>query len=346
MQQPADHPDPTRDTGCPAITGTQAAIVCFGGATIDRAFRASAPMRRGTSNPATGSRGFGGVAHNVAANLSRLGVATSLVSRIGIDANGAALITHLETLGIESGGIARSATQATAEYIAVLDPDRSLAFGIADMAIFEDIASAELAALERRCAGAAWIFADCNLPAEVFAALVHARSGAKPSGGPRLAVDVVSMPKASRLPQRLAGIDLLFLNLDEAASLLGREAVTPEDAVAALRGRGAAAVVVTLGADGVALGGADASFSIVEAVPAKVTDVTGAGDALIAAMLWSLLGRRGAMLDRANLVEAARWGSLAAALTIERDGSVDPALSAARLADRRRSLAATAVTES
>ncbi len=60
-------------------------------------------------------------------------------------------------------------------------------------------------------------------------------------------------------------------------------------------------------------------ISRMAAVPARVVDVTGAGDALIAATLaWRLEG--------ASLVASARMGTLAAALTIEQEGSTHPGL--------------------
>jgi pseudouridine kinase len=292
-------------------------IICFGGAAVDRKYMALDRIRAGTSNPCAGSSSFGGVARNVAANLARLGVETSLVSIVGGDTNGRSLVQDLLDLGIDAEGVRVAAGERTAEYVAVLDPDRSLAVGMADMAVLDRLGMDDLVAARSRLGTADWIFADGNLSAAVLGELVRG-----PSAGPaKLAVDVVSTPKAERLPRDLQGVDLLFLNLEEAAAVLrvSVAALSPETAVRHLQDRGAREIVLTRGAGGLVLCDASSEISRVAAVPARVVDVTGAGDALIAATLaWRLEG--------ATLVASARMGTLAAALTIEQEGSTHPGL--------------------
>ncbi len=174
-------------------------IICFGGAAVDRKYMALDRIRAGTSNPCTGSSSFGGVARNVAANLARLGVETSLVSIVGGDTNGRSLVQDLLDLGIDAEGVRVAPGERTAEYVAVLDPDRSLAVGMADMAILDRLGMDDLLAARSRLGTADWIFADGNLSADVLGELVRS-----PSAGPaKLAVDVVSTPKAERLPRDL-----------------------------------------------------------------------------------------------------------------------------------------------
>ena len=305
-------------------------VVCAGGLVIDRTYRAARPVRPGTSNPVSGSRAFGGVAGNVAVNLARLGVAAALVSVVGADEGGRALVRHAADLGIDTAGILRSVQGSTAEYIALLGPDGELELGMADMAVFDALTPAAirpgLGALDPRD----WIFADCNLPVETLAWLADRDA----RGGAKLAIDVVSTPKADRLPPRLDGIDLLFLNRDEAAALLQASVarLTPAEAIAGLLARGAAAVVLTLGPQGLAVGGEAAGVTLIEAAPVTVVDVTGAGDALVATTLAYLL-------TGAGLAAAARWGGLAAALTLSCSGSTHPGLGRDRLAAAAREAA-------
>ena len=294
-------------------------VVCVGAAAIDRKYHATAPLVAGTSNPARGARSFGGVARNVAENLVRLGVATGLVSIVGDDANGHDLLRQLSDLGVDVSQVRVSAGHATAEYLAILDAANDLALGIADMAIFDQF---DVAMLERawpHLAAAAWVFADCNLPAQVLAALL----GRARTGGRLLAVNAVSGPKAARLPADLSGIGLLFVNRDEAAVILGGEA-PPDAMAAALRARGAERVVVTLGAQG-CLVAEVGGISRIAAVRGVIRDVTGAGDALIAGTLYRLLAG-------APLVEAAATGARLAALTVASEATVLPGLTAEMLA--------------
>ena len=306
-------------------------IVCVGGAVLDRHLHLLAPAVPGTSNPARASSSSGGVARNVAENLALLGVPVRLVSRVGDDDAGRDLLAALTARGVDVGGVEVVAGQQTAQYVAVLDPDGELVLGAAAMQVLEGV---DVAALDAAWPGPGrWLLADCNQPARVLAA---ARRRAR-ADGTCLAVDAVSTPKVTRLArgsgdegpdgEGLTGIALFFGNLSEARALLralGRRADgdVPQAAGALVRA-GAGAVVMTLGAQGVVI--ADATgIRAVPAPPTHVVDVTGAGDALVAATLARLTV--GAPLD-----EAVRVGLAAAALTVADARSVRPDL-AARLA--------------
>lgn len=265
------------------------------------------PLVLETSNPAARALGSGGVARNVAENLGRLGVPVGLVSRVGDDDAGRTVVAALDGAGIDRAGVVAVPGAATAEYVAVLTPDGDLALGLAAMAIFDHITPEALDSHADLLGAAAWVFADCNLPACTLLALARRRW----PGGYRLAIDAVSVAKSKRLPADLAGIDLLFLNGDEAAAFAasrGRAGRSPRDAAPAALEAGAAAIVVTLGADG-ALAAEPGRLVHVPAVPARVVDVTGAGDALVAAVIAALSGG-------ADLPDAVARGCTAAARTV------------------------------
>ena len=266
----------------------------------------------GTSNPVAGERAFGGVARNVAENLARLRLSVSLLSLVGDDEAGRAVLAHTAGAGVDVGACTVLPGKRTAEYVAVLQPDGELLLALADMAIF-DAFTPEL--LEGRLNGDL-VFADCNLPAQTLEALIAQGRHASL----RLALDAVSVPKSARLPRDLRGVDLLFLNRDQAAALTGGG--EPAEMVGALRGRGVRSVVLTLGPGGTIVAG-ERVWQL-PAPRAQVVDVTGAGDALIAGTLYGLL--RGAALPA-----AAELGMNAARLTLESAQSVSPGLSPERI---------------
>ncbi|RCS24735.1 winged helix-turn-helix transcriptional regulator [Phyllobacterium salinisoli] len=294
-------------------------IAVLGGAVFDRKYHARAPLISATSNPVDGHRSFGGVARNVAENLARLGVTTSFVSIVGDDDTGRSIIRHLRDLGVDTSQIIVTGEAPTAEYAAILGMENELVLGIADMGIFDLFQPAHLDRAWPHLAAASWVFADCNLPDETLRALITRKQGARF----RLAIDTVSSPKARRLPKDLTGIDILFLNLDEAHAVLGRHEneprLSPEEATDRLRAGGICEVVLTMGAAGLLVSGAE-GMARIDAVPAQPVDVTGAGDAMIAGTLYSLL-------TGANLANGARTGSLLATLTTENKASVHPLLS-------------------
>lgn len=121
------------------------------------------------------------------------------------------------------------------------------------------------------------------------------------------------VPEAHKL---LSGLDVLIVNEIEAAQLLDRSTVSvPEaaEAAEALSRLGPELVVITLGAQGVQVHGAEDQFSI-PAPTVSVRDTTGAGDAFVAAFAtWLAEGR--------SLRDAALAAVHSGALAVQRAGA-------------------------
>lgn len=288
------------------------AIACFGAANIDRLARAERPVVLGTSNPVTVSTGPGGVARNVAESLARLGLRAALVTRVGTDPDGDMLVRDLTASGVDMTLSTRSPDNPTAGYTALVGPDGELSVAMADMAIYDAMTPEVLSDAFGRLQGQSIWFADCNLPA---GSLDFLRRN-KPSVT-TLAVDAVSVAKAERLGPDLSGIDVVFCNRDEAGILAGRQGSAAETAVA-IRGLGVGAVIVSLGAGGVLVLDSGGS-RLMPSLAAKIRDVTGAGDALVAGTLFGLSEGR-------PLADSVGIGLAAAAMALESDRAVSEAL--------------------
>lgn len=275
-------------------------VVAIGGVTTDALFRTERPIEPATSNPAQLVRSFGGVARNVAVTLARLGVPVTLCSAVGDDDDGERALADLSAWGVDASAVVRVRGMRTASYAAICGPDGTLFAAACDARVFEAIALADAAHLDR----AAWVFLDANPPPALIAHVLASRAHASW----RLALDATSAPKASGLPHDLSAVDVLFANERE-ASVLGE--TSPQ------------AAVVTRGARGVtvAQGGRQ---TMLDAPPAAAVDETGAGDALVAGTLDGLVRGR-------SLVDAVRAGVRLAARTVEHPGSVRPDLSRAML---------------
>jgi pseudouridine kinase len=299
-------------------------IVCVGGANIDRKYVLPGAALPQTSNPARASSSFGGVARNVAENLARLGVDVALLAVVGDDADGDALTEHTASAGVDMSWLRSLAGRRTTEYAAIIDGAGELVIGINDMTLLDNYLAAEIARRSDDLQRAQWLLLDCNLPQDLLAGwMTRARKGAF-----HLAIDAVSEPKVARLPQDLRGVDVLFLNAGEAHAYLASDKVgDPSASALAIVRRGATAVVLTLGSDGAIVADATGSQRL-RAVAVAPIDVTGAGDALVAATLYRLQ-------EGDDIFAAARIGTLAAALTIESSQSVRSDLSAALLEAQR-----------
>jgi pseudouridine kinase len=299
-------------------------ILCLGAANLDRKLRALGPLAMGSSNPARHHESFGGVARNIAENLARLGAPVALITAVGVDAAGAALLAQAHGLGIDTRGTLTLADACSGTYIAVLDHGGELALALADMALYDALTPEFLATCARQRAGAALVVADLNLPHDGIEALL---AGARAATTPLVLV-AVSEPKMARLPRDLRGLRLLILNEGELAARIGRVLRTDDDFAAACRevqAQGARDLVVTRGARGV-LYTVDGGIAHLAAPPARIVDVTGAGDAFAAALCWSL-GQ-----GSADLALACRRGLWLAALTLATSHTVRPDLTPASLA--------------
>lgn len=294
--------------------------VCVGGANIDRKIRARGTILRGTSNPADVFTTFGGVARNIAENLGRMEVVTSLLTLVGDDASADLLLTHCAASGVIVSDVRRLPGERTASYTAILSTEGELLAAFADMDLYERFRWDYLREHWPMIRSAEALVLDTNLPASVLArALTELREVSRPY----VAVVCASVPKVERLPQRLDRVDLLVMNRDEAEAATGVRSHSLEHvwmAAEELRQRGARRVVVTLGKEGVI--GVDEQGSVV--LPpewVEVHDVTGAGDALAAGLVYTWLA--GAV----RLDVALRFGLRIAAFTCQTPHSVHPMLS-------------------
>ena len=284
-------------------------VLAIGGATVDRTYLCANEPSPGTSNPVTSRRNFGGVARNVADSLARLGASIGLISAVGADDAGRALSAGLTACGVDVRGLLTVTDQPTAEYTAAFWRGELFA-GFADMTIFEALTPQAVTGRLPENLGEWLVFADCNLP-QATLTMLTARAQ---NDGFRLALDAVSLAKSERLPASLSGVAVVFLNQDQARHLGGLDA---------LLARGARAVVLTQGKDGVTIAeGARRTHLPPPAV--VVVSVSGAGDAMISGALLALSQDR-------PLTQAVRYGLAAASLALQTLATVPADLSRARL---------------
>ena len=295
-------------------------VVCLGAANLDRKLRSTSPLKMGTSNPARQDESFGGVARNIAENLARLSTPVSLITVIGDDSSGLALLTHAEKAGIDTRGTLKLQGICSGTYTAVLDDHGEMMLALADMALYDSLTPEFLAARQPQRAVGALTVADMNLPHDTLVSLLEdARRDAIP-----LIIVAVSQPKMARLPEDLHGLRLLILNQGELETRVGHSLRTEAELLAACRmvqSQGAQDVIVTRGGTGVVYT-TPAGVAHLEAPHAHVIDVTGAGDAFSAAVCWSMFH------GSEDLLLACRRGLRLSAMTLECEETVCPYLSA------------------
>jgi pseudouridine kinase len=301
------------------VLSEQPAVVVIGGANMDVKARSARSAVPGTSNPGSGSMAPGGVGRNIAENLARLGTRTHLVAAIGSDGLGEQVLAATSGAGVHVEHVRRTAG-GTGTYTAILDADGELVVAVADMTATDGLSPEDVSPARDLIGGAGLVVLDGNLAPATLAFALDLATAADV----RVVLEPVSVPKAEGVAHLVEEQRPLFAvtpNRDELTALTGLPARTTrqlERAVDALHARGVAHVWVRLGENGSLLsGGGERAY--LDAVPADVLDVTGAGDAMLAAFCHALLGGD----DPAT---AAAYGHAAAALTIASTHTVRPDL--------------------
>lgn len=94
-------------------------ILVVGGANLDITGSCFNRLIPGDSNPGIIKNSAGGVGRNIAENLQRLHIETSLLSIIGRDFGGSLILQHCNDTGIDTSAIFEHETLSTGTYMAI-----------------------------------------------------------------------------------------------------------------------------------------------------------------------------------------------------------------------------------
>lgn len=292
-------------------------IYCVGGMNIDRKYHTEQKLIPGTSNPARVETAVGGVVRNVAENLGRLGYKPHLLSLGGDDFEMDYIREHSEAW-MDLHAVRRLADYNTGAYSAVIDTDGEMKLALAVTEINEAMDIAWIRDFESRLKTARLIVLDLNLPLETVRWLIAlAKDNAIPC-----AVIPVSAPKMARLPRELDGVSWMIVNQDESEAFFGVRVTNEEDFATLAElwlGMGCERVIVTRGTRAARFGdrwGTRQWFQPPAA--ARPVDVTGAGDAYAAGILYGhLAGQPDDAAIRLGMANA--WLTVQAAETVRTD---------------------------
>jgi D-beta-D-heptose 7-phosphate kinase / D-beta-D-heptose 1-phosphate adenosyltransferase len=256
-----------------------------------------------------------GGAGNVLRNLTALGVASSFISVVGSDDAGREI---QRLLAVQNGAEVHALVQpqrtttVKTRYVAanqqLLRADRETPSPL-DPYIREDLLRLARELVRDHSVVIISDYAKGVVTEGVALEIIRAAREA----GARVIVD----PKGGD-PIRYRGADMLKPNRRELAHATGMPVASETEIVAAARALiercGFAAVLVSLGPEGLALVGADGAVHLQQAEVHEVYDVSGAGDTMVAVVAAAL----GAGLDA---VDAARLGNVAAGIVVGKMGT-------------------------
>ena len=307
---------------CSASQTGGARIVVVGGANMDIGGKPDHPLVEKDSNPGRVRTSVGGVARNIAHNLRLLDLPVTFLTALGKDSFGDRVVAECAMAGIDCERVLRTHEAPTSTYLFIADEVGDMRLAVSDMEICRLITPAYLAEQRDLLDAADALVLDTNLPEESIRYL------AETCVAPIFA-DPVSVSKAGKLRGVLDRLHTLKPNRLEAELLSGipirADADLPE-AAEALLATGLKRVFLSLGSGGVYA--AEAGQRIhVPCCPAVAKNMTGAGDAMMAGLVWSYLRGK-------DLASSARLAAAAAAIAVEGSRTVNPALSPAALLEK------------
>ena len=284
-------------------------VVVVGSLNMDLVMRTSrVPVAGETLSGRAFATVSGGKGANQALACARLGAPVAMIGRVGNDAFGGILRDDLARDGVDIAAVGRAGEVSGVAMILVEDSGQNriiLAPG-ANAAL----GATELDAEAARIGAASMLVLQFEVPLEaVVRAIDHAKAA-------RVPVLLNPAPAASIPAELWSAIDFLVPNESEASALTGVSVTDPNSAFEAarvLRSKGVGHVLITLGAQGVAIVDADGERHL-PARKVEAVDTTAAGDTFIGGLVAGLL--EGWSLD-----EAAAIGQAASAICVTRAGA-------------------------
>ncbi|MBM7689630.1 ribokinase [Enterococcus ureilyticus] len=253
----------------------------------------------------------GGKGANQAIAARRNGAQTAFIGAVGKDDTGKRMITLLEKETIDISGIEVIDNQSTGSAYILLD-----SFGENSIIIHSGannhITNAQVKAYQDLIEASDFIIAqfESTLDSTIQAFKLAKQNGVKTILNPAPAFEQIP-------PELLAHTDLIIPNESEVEILTGIKISSEQsmkEAADYLHNLGIESVVITLGNKG-AFYDVKGKSGIIPALKVKAVDTTAAGDTFIGAMV-SVLQK-----DFSNLEEAIKYGTRAAALTVQRFGA-------------------------
>lgn len=294
-------------------TGTYAVVV--GGVNMDIGGKSYNPLVPNDSNPGEVHMSLGGVGRNIAHNMALLGVETRLLTAFGDDLYAEKIAGSCGELGIDISGALKIPGASTSTYLYIAGPDGEMEMAVSDMDICKEITPEYLAGKMHVLNNAQLVVADTNIPQESLKFLAEHCSVP-------IFIDPVSTAKAVKIKSILDKIHTLKPNKLEAELLSGVKINDTQDlekAADILLATGLRRVFISLGSDGVFA--ADHKEKMI--VPCKKVEplnMTGAGDAFMAGLVW-------AYLEGTDLKTTAIAASSAGAIAIEGEDTINPQMS-------------------
>ncbi|MFP4496679.1 MAG: carbohydrate kinase family protein [Vulcanimicrobiota bacterium] len=297
-------------------------VVVIGATNLDIKGRPTSSMIPHTSNPGQVEISAGGVGRNIAENLTKLGIQTTLISALSKDLFSEHLKEKARESSLSLEHVLLTDKYPTGLFMGFIDYRGDLISAISDMSILEAITPEFLQTKSEIIKSADFVVMDADISHESTEYVVNLCN----RHDVPVCIEPVSIEKANNILPFLDRLTMVTPNREEAEVLAGfrikgaRGVMAAGDAIIE---KGAKYALITLGGEGVYLASKKMK-RFVSSISTVVYDSVGAGDSLVAGTIYGLCRNR-------SVYESIRVGIACATLTLTTRQAVHPELSAESL---------------
>lgn len=276
----------------------------IGGANIDLYCKSDKELIMKDSNPCQMSFNLGGVARNIAVNLSNLDEDISFITAFGKDSFGDELIDDFKRRDIDLSFSVRSYEYPSSIFMAVLNKE-DMVLGMNDLSVLKEINEEVIDNLSNVVSDDDYLFLDTNFDSKLIEYILDNVKGIK-------VCDAISANKVTKLEGLTGKLDIFKMNLLEAEKLSGRKLFNDNEIVKYIKElieQGTKEIIIS-GKDYIYVGKKDDICKYThDAYIKNPVNTTGAGDALLA---YYVYGRKQGL----DIDDASKIGIAASVLTV------------------------------
>lgn len=286
-------------------------VLVIGGSVIDLFAYPKEKLILGDSNPGYLKKSLGGVARNIAENLARLNVDTTLFTVLGKDEERRWIMTSAQEVNLK---LFATTVEQTPSYLSILDEQHDLVVSIALMDDIETLSIEDVKKRESLFLEAEILVLDTNLHQETLKYI------AKTYQEKDIYMDVISTQKADKVKIIYPFIHTLKMNILEAKHLADKDIVEDHLLGQYFIEKGVKEVYITKGKDG-SFYVSKNRYKKIKNKEVKIENTTGAGDAYLAGVIYANL----------NKLDALLYGTKAALLTLQNEKAVSEEMNSQNL---------------
>lgn len=291
-------------------------VSVIGGANIDIIGTPFTNLIHNDSNPGETTLTLGGVARNIAENLSKLDIKTEFITVLGNDTYAYEIQKDCSEKNISLLHSKIIQNERTSSYLCINDKNGEMYVALSDMDIYNHITPNYLNGKLNIINKSSLCVVDTNIPEDSLKFLMD-------NCTVPLFMDTVSASKTERIKSSIRNIHTLKPNIIEAEILSNMKIKDDKDlekATTIIHNRGVKWLFISLGGNGVYYSDGTTHGKL-PPFYSKIVSTTGAGDSFLAGVIWSYLKNN-------NIENCAKAGLAASSicvgspLTVSKDISV------------------------